>query len=39
MDEVYKSIYDLKKMVKQLQKKLEVNEEVEKVKTTRSKKK
>ena len=39
MDEVYKSLYDLKKMVKQLQKMLEVNEEVEEVKTTRSKKK
>jgi heme oxygenase len=39
MDEVYKNIYDLKKMVKHLQKMLDINEEVEKVKTTRSKKK
>jgi len=39
MDEVYKNIYDLKKMVKHLQKMLDLNEEVEKVKTTRSKKK
>jgi hypothetical protein len=39
MDEVYKNIYDLKKMVKHLQKMLDLNEEVETVKTTRSKKK
>jgi hypothetical protein len=40
MDEVYKSLYDLKKMVKQMQKMLEVSDEVEEVKpATKSRKK